>query len=172
MCIERGRCVEIAAPILEVVDLRQLGAGEHDDDAGHAGQHGEGDERQAENHRHHEVIDEDELHGRDDGHIHRRDEIYQLIREQLDAGRQAYIIYPLVEGSEKIDLKSATEMADQAPGLAVRIVADGRFGGGDSKDDHETARELRRLGLSGRRLQDRLGERLKARWETDGLTFD
>jgi ATP-dependent DNA helicase RecG len=42
----------------------------------------------------------------------RRDEIYQLIRDQLDAGRQAYIIYPLVEGSEKIDLKSATEMAD------------------------------------------------------------
>jgi len=42
----------------------------------------------------------------------RRDEIYQIIREQLDAGRQAYVIYPLVEESEKIDLKSATEMAD------------------------------------------------------------
>jgi ATP-dependent DNA helicase RecG len=42
----------------------------------------------------------------------RRDEIYQLIRDQLDAGRQAYIVYPLVEESEKIDLKSATEMAD------------------------------------------------------------
>ena len=42
----------------------------------------------------------------------RRDEIYQLIRDELDRGRQAYVIYPLVEGSEKIDLKSATEMAD------------------------------------------------------------
>ncbi len=42
----------------------------------------------------------------------RRDEIYDLIRQQLDAGRQAYVIYPLVEESEKIDLKSATEMAD------------------------------------------------------------
>lgn len=42
----------------------------------------------------------------------RRDEVYQLIRDQLDGGRQAYVIYPLVEGSEKIDLKSATEMAD------------------------------------------------------------
>jgi ATP-dependent DNA helicase RecG len=42
----------------------------------------------------------------------RRDEIYELIRDQLDAGRQAYIIYPLVEESEKIDLRSATEMAD------------------------------------------------------------
>jgi ATP-dependent DNA helicase RecG len=42
----------------------------------------------------------------------RRDEIYQVVRDELDRGRQAYVIYPLVEGSEKIDLKSATEMAD------------------------------------------------------------
>jgi len=42
----------------------------------------------------------------------RRDEIYELIRRELDAGHQAYVIYPLVEESEKIDLKSATEMAD------------------------------------------------------------
>ena len=42
----------------------------------------------------------------------RRDEIYQLMREQLESGRQAYIIYPLVAESEKIDLRSATEMAD------------------------------------------------------------
>lgn len=42
----------------------------------------------------------------------RRDDIYRLAREQLEAGRQAYVIYPLVEESEKIDLKSATAMAD------------------------------------------------------------
>ena len=42
----------------------------------------------------------------------RRDEIYQFVREQLDAGRQAYVIYPLVEESAKLDLKAATEMAD------------------------------------------------------------
>ena len=42
----------------------------------------------------------------------RRDEIYQLLRDELERGRQAYVIYPLVEGSEKVDLKSATEMAD------------------------------------------------------------
>jgi ATP-dependent DNA helicase RecG len=42
----------------------------------------------------------------------RRDEVYQFVREQIDAGRQAYIIYPLVEESEKVDLKAATEMAD------------------------------------------------------------
>ena len=42
----------------------------------------------------------------------RRDEVYALVRSQLEAGRQAYVIYPLVEESEKIDLRSATEMAD------------------------------------------------------------
>jgi ATP-dependent DNA helicase RecG len=42
----------------------------------------------------------------------RREEIYGFIREQIDAGRQAYVIYPLVEESAKVDLKAATEMAD------------------------------------------------------------
>jgi ATP-dependent DNA helicase RecG len=42
----------------------------------------------------------------------RRDEVYDLIRQELDRGRQAYVIYPLVEESEKVDLRSATEMAD------------------------------------------------------------
>jgi ATP-dependent DNA helicase RecG len=42
----------------------------------------------------------------------RRDEAYAFVRQQLDAGRQVYIIYPLVEESEKVDLKAATEMAD------------------------------------------------------------
>src|SRR5205823_14580408 len=42
----------------------------------------------------------------------RRDEVYEFVREQLDAGRQAYVVYPLVEESSKVDLKAATEMAD------------------------------------------------------------
>src|SRR6185295_11349036 len=42
----------------------------------------------------------------------RRDEIYGEVRKHLDAGQQAYVIYPLVEESEKIDVKAATEMAD------------------------------------------------------------
>ena len=42
----------------------------------------------------------------------RHDEVHAFVRGQLDAGRQAYVIYPLVEESDKIDLKAATEMAD------------------------------------------------------------
>ena len=42
----------------------------------------------------------------------RRDEVHEFVRSQLEAGRQAYVIYPLVEESAKVDLKAATEMAD------------------------------------------------------------
>jgi ATP-dependent DNA helicase RecG len=42
----------------------------------------------------------------------RREEIYRLVKGELDAGRQAYVVYPLIEESEKVDLKAATEMAD------------------------------------------------------------
>jgi ATP-dependent DNA helicase RecG len=42
----------------------------------------------------------------------RRPDVYEHVRKQLDAGRQAYVVYPLIEESEKVDLKAATEMAD------------------------------------------------------------
>jgi ATP-dependent DNA helicase RecG len=38
--------------------------------------------------------------------------MYERIRSEVAAGRQAYVVYPLVEESEKVDLKAATEMAD------------------------------------------------------------
>ena len=48
----------------------------------------------------------------------RRDEVYQLLHTELAAGRQAYVIYPLVEESEKVDLKAATAMDEH-----LRLVA-------------------------------------------------
>lgn len=36
---------------------------------------------------------------------------YEFIREKIREGRQAFIVYPLVEESEKLDLKAATEGA-------------------------------------------------------------
>ena len=42
----------------------------------------------------------------------RHDEVHAFVRGQLDVGRQAYVVYPLVEESDKVDLKAATEMAD------------------------------------------------------------
>jgi len=43
----------------------------------------------------------------------RRKEAYYIMQEELRMGRQVYVIYPLVEGSEKVDLKGATEMAER-----------------------------------------------------------
>jgi ATP-dependent DNA helicase RecG len=48
----------------------------------------------------------------------RREEVHALVRDELRAGRQAYVIYPLVEESEKVDLQAATAMADH---LARRV---------------------------------------------------
>ncbi len=41
----------------------------------------------------------------------RRREAYQFIENELKKSRQVYVVYPLVEESEKVDLKAATEMA-------------------------------------------------------------
>ena len=40
---------------------------------------------------------------------HERDDAYAFIREHLDAGEQAFVICPLVEESETLDLRSAEE---------------------------------------------------------------
>jgi ATP-dependent DNA helicase RecG len=66
----------------------------------------------------------------------RRDEVYALIREEVARGRQAYVVYPLVEESEKVDLRAATAMADEmARGFPEYKVAllHGRMKG-DKKD--------------------------------------
>jgi len=41
-----------------------------------------------------------------------RDRVYSLIKRELSKGRQIYIIYPLIEESEKLDLKSAIDGAE------------------------------------------------------------
>src|SRR5262249_52214757 len=40
----------------------------------------------------------------------KRTAIYDFLREQVAAGRQVYVVCPLVEESEAIDLRAATEM--------------------------------------------------------------
>lgn len=41
----------------------------------------------------------------------KRDKVYQTIRAELAKGHQAFIVYPLVEESETLDLKDATHMS-------------------------------------------------------------
>jgi ATP-dependent DNA helicase RecG len=40
----------------------------------------------------------------------RREKIYEFVRDQIKSGRQAYVVYPIIEESEKLDLRNATEM--------------------------------------------------------------
>jgi ATP-dependent DNA helicase RecG len=42
-----------------------------------------------------------------------REGAYRRLREQVAAGRQAYVVCPLVEGSEKVEAKAATEEAER-----------------------------------------------------------
>jgi len=42
----------------------------------------------------------------------KRDKVYQTISTELVRGHQAFIVYPLVEQSENLDLKDATNMAE------------------------------------------------------------
>ncbi|MDY6855118.1 MAG: ATP-dependent DNA helicase RecG [Thermodesulfobacteriota bacterium] len=41
-----------------------------------------------------------------------RKKVYKIIQEEVERGRQVYIVCPLVEESEKLDLKDATQMAE------------------------------------------------------------
>ena len=50
---------------------------------------------------------------------------YRAIRQTVDSGRQVYIVYPLVEESEKIDLRAAVAMAEH---LKNNVFSDCRVG--------------------------------------------
>lgn len=46
-------------------------------------------------------------------HDTQRRRAYQIVRDELRAGRQAYVVYPLVDESEKSDLQAAIQGAEQ-----------------------------------------------------------
>ena len=54
-----------------------------------------------------------------------RPKVLEFIREQVEEGRQAYLVYPLVEESDKMDLKSATEEYER---LRAEVFGDLRLG--------------------------------------------
>ena len=45
-----------------------------------------------------------------------RDRVMTFVNAQLDAGRQAYVVYPVIEESERTDLRAATQMAEELAG--------------------------------------------------------
>lgn len=63
---------------------------------------------------------------------------YSLVRGQVDLGNQAFIIYPLVEESDKIDEKSAVEEFSRLQGEIFPTYQLGLLHGQMSADDKET----------------------------------
>ena len=56
-----------------------------------------------------------------------RGRVYRIVEDEVRKGRQAFIVYPLVEESEKLDLKDATRMAEHLqkdifPGLRIGLL--------------------------------------------------
>jgi len=45
-----------------------------------------------------------------------RGKVYRIVGEEVEKGRQAFVVYPLVEESEKLDLMDATRMAERLQG--------------------------------------------------------
>ncbi len=82
----------------------------------------------------------------------RREQIYDFIREQLDQGRQAYVIYPLVEESAKVDLEGRHR--DGRPPRAGRLP---RVPGGVAAREDETGRQGPRDGRLRARRTARAG---------------
>ena len=54
-----------------------------------------------------------------------KNRVYEALRREVESGRQAYIVYPLVEESEKIDLRSAVESYEE---LSATVLAGLRLG--------------------------------------------
>ncbi len=64
--------------------------------------------------------------------------VYERVRAELAAGRQAYFVYPLIEESEKVDLKNAIDMYEN---LARSVFPEFRLGLIHSRVSEEEKRE-------------------------------
>jgi ATP-dependent DNA helicase RecG len=58
-------------------------------------------------------------------HERQRAQVYQMVKKELDRGHQGYVVYPLVESSDAVELRDATTMASE---LARAVFHDYRVG--------------------------------------------
>ena len=68
--------------------------------------------------------------------IHTLPKVYDFIKDELKSGRQAFVVYPLIDESEKIDLEAATEGFEKLSstfGEYTTALLHGRMSG-DEKD--------------------------------------
>lgn len=75
----------------------------------------------------------------------KKTKVFDFLKEQVEKGRQAYVIYPLVQESEKIDLKNATDEYEKLKNLYPEL----KFGllhGKMKSSEKESIMELFRKG--------------------------
>jgi len=74
-----------------------------------------------------------------------KDRVYSIIRKELALGRQVYIVYPLIEESEKLDLKSAIDGAE----ALKKMFADRKIGLVHGKMHHDERESVMAMFKSG-----------------------
>jgi len=67
-----------------------------------------------------------------------RERVYRMVEEEIRKGRQGFIIYPLVEESENLDLKDATRMAEHLQGSVFPTLRVGLLHGRMKGDEKES----------------------------------
>jgi ATP-dependent DNA helicase RecG len=75
-----------------------------------------------------------------------RKKIYKFLHDQIRAGRQAYIVYPLVEESEKLDLLNAKQMAEHLQTVVFPKLRIGLIHGRMKQDQKDSVMEDFRIG--------------------------
>ena len=75
-----------------------------------------------------------------------RARVYRILEDEVRKGRQAFIVYPLVEESEKLDLKDATRMAEHLQKEIFPDLPDGS----PSRPDEERGEGVDHDGVQGR----------------------
>jgi len=73
----------------------------------------------------------------------KREEALEFIRKRLAEGRQAFFVYPLIEGSEKSDVKSAVETARELENVYGEFGVELVTGAMDSKSKEAAMRAFR-----------------------------
>jgi ATP-dependent DNA helicase RecG len=72
----------------------------------------------------------------------RVEQVYSFVREQIDRGSQAYVVYPVIEDSETQAMKAAQKMHQHLSKVVFPDVAVGLLHGKLPSDDKESAMDL------------------------------
>jgi len=78
----------------------------------------------------------------------KRDDMYRYVREQALLGRQAYVVCPLIEESDKLDAEAAVALHDELKEGALRGVSLGLVHGRMTSEEKESALGAFRRGES------------------------